>query len=53
MTNTNIVKTLGLIGLFTLTACATNTQAKSLSPQAKDAVLAALDDEYKAQSLYK
>jgi len=53
MTNSNFIKTLGLAGALTLTACATNTQAGSLSPQAKDAVLAALDDEYKAQSLYK
>jgi len=53
MTNSNFIKSLGLAGMLTLTACATNTQAGSLSPQAKDAVLAALDDEYKAQSLYK
>lgn len=53
MTNSNFIKSLGLAGALTLTACATNTYAGSLDAKAKDAVLAALDDEYKAQSLYK
>ena len=50
---TNIIKTLGVAAVISLTACATNTQAGALSPQAKEAVLTALDDEYKAESLYK
>lgn len=53
MTNPNHIKTLGLVATLTLAACASSTQAGSLSPQAADAVLAALDDEYKAESLYK
>ena len=53
MTNSKFTKTLGLASLLALTACATDTQAGSLNSQAKGAVLAALDDEYKAQSLYK
>lgn len=53
MPNSNFIKTLGLAGTLALTACASSTQAGSLSPQAKDAVLAAFDDEYKAESLYK
>ena len=53
MTHSNFIKTLGMTAALTLTACATNTFANSLDIQAENAVLAALDDEYKAQSLYK
>lgn len=53
MVNPHIIKTLGIAAVLSLAACATNIQADSLSPQAKDAVLTALDDEYKAQSIYK
>lgn len=53
MTHSNLLKTLAVTAALTMAACATNTYAGSLSPQASAAVLAALDDEYKAQSLYK
>jgi len=52
MANPNIIKTICIAAALSIMACATNAQTGSLSPQAKDAVLAALDDEYKAQSLY-
>ena len=53
MANSITIKTMGLAAALSLTACAATPQVEVLSPQAKDAVLAALDDEYKAQSLYK